>query len=204
MARRDRSIFYINGVLVCATGTVDTTTDGNLTLLQVGVNIISNASLTGNTFTSWSEGYVSDIDTRSMLGVVSQVATANGNTHNWTNAAASNINANVTSYTSVDNSAVAGQIDEYQVTPAIPSGNFSVMTVMQHSAMAAGSSGPQRAQLMVRTGGTDYPGGTLTLTGGWSLQTTEWQTNPNTLNAWQTSELVNSSTLFNMGVQSVT
>lgn len=197
-------LLYINGTLVLNTGTVDTTTNSNTALDLIRIGAVS--SCTTGTVTPmfvWSEVIVATRDTRNM-SLVTQVPTANGNTHTFTSNSPTNMAASIYSDALPDYSNTAGQIDEYQMTPAMPTGNFGVVSVVQHARAAIGTSGPTKMQMMVRTGGTDYSSGTISPGGVFGLTAANWDTNPNTGAAWLTSDLAASSTAFNAGVISVT
>jgi hypothetical protein len=115
-----------------------------------------------------------------------------------------NNSLNLANYASPDYSSTAAQIQEYKITPAIPTGNFSVVSVVQHGMCTVGPTGPQHIQFMVRTGSTDYTSSSLSPGTGWGLLTYNWDTNPNTSAAWATTDLVASSTAFNFGFESIT
>lgn len=194
---------YLNGVLTF-TFSGDVTTDGqtSLSFVDLGMWLVSaNTSLL-----SWSEVLVLTQDTRN-FSLVTQVAPANGNTHNWDSGTAANISATAmtTGDTTPNYATTAGLIQEYQITPAIPAGNFSVQSVVHKARMTIGASGPQHAEFMVRTGGADFTSTPdVAPTGAWDTYSYNWDTNPNTGLAWATTELVNASTLYNYGIKSIT
>lgn len=191
---------YINQTQVF-TFSGDTTTDGNTTLDAFWLGSATGNAQTGSV-NAWSEAIVNDNDTRAM-SLVSQAATANGNTHAWTSGAASNVNGNLASYTGPDNSGTAAQIQEYTVTPAMPAGSFSVLYMCQHGMCVTGPSGPTQIQFMTRTGGADYNGSSQAPSGHWSLMIEEWDLNPATSAAWQTTDFPNASSGYNLGYESI-
>lgn len=196
---------FLNGTKTYDSGTVDTTTNGNAALAFVGLGINSSANAGGTTFIYYSEAIVSTHDTRS-LNLVTQTATAVGNTHNFDGGTAANISAltAATGDASPNFSNTAGQINEYQVTPTLPVGTFGVVSVIHKIRAVAGESGPQKIDDMVRTGGTDYVSSDIPLVGSWQTYASPWDLNPNTGLAWAVGELASASTTFNMGAKSVT
>lgn len=196
---------YQNGTQIY-TFTGDNTTN-SATILDSRIAFASMTAWNSNTGTAcYSEIIVSTRDTRN-FSLVTQAPTANGNTHNWDGGTAANISATsmTTGQVSPNYSGTAAQIQEYQVTPAIPTGNFSIISVVQKAQATVGASGPTKFEFMVRTGATDYTSSPDTApVGVWATYSYNWDTNPNTTNPWQTSELPASSTSFNMGLKSVT
>lgn len=197
---------YLNGVQTFTVTGVDLTTDGQTNLAAVDLGSADGSQNSTNSKSAYSEVLCTADDTRGLSGIAVQVATANGNTHNWDNGTAANFSANSmnTGQTSPQSSATTGQIDEYQVTPALPSGVFSVVSVVQHAQVAAGLTGLTKFDFMVRTGGSDFASSDFTPTLNWVTYATNWDLNPNTGSAWAIGQLLNSSTLFNMGLKSVT
>jgi hypothetical protein len=165
------------------------------TVTQLGSNTWSG-------FTSCSEIIVSTRDTRSM-SLITQSGTALGNTDTFTAGAVANINANQAKDTSPDYLIAAGQVQQYQATPAPPAGSFSVISVVQHARVAIGSSGPTKIDFMVRAGGSDFLSADLVPGSAWSLLAYSWDTNPYTGNSWSTGDLSANSTAFNFGYKSI-
>ena len=193
---------YVNGVLV-ASYSGDVTTDGVTALAYLDLGSIGyNTGNSGTVFCAWSEVIVSTRDTRNM-SLLTQAPLANGNSTTFTSGVASNVNETLNSDATVDYAAAAGQLQEYTVSPAVPAGNFSVLDLIHHGRVTAGSSGPTHFQFAVRTGGTDYVSGTIAPTGAFATYAANWETNPNTGAAWTTAQIVNASALFNMGVKSL-
>lgn len=195
---------YLNGTQTF-TFSGDVTTDSTTTLagLDMGVAFQTNNSGNQNYF---SEAIVATRDTRN-FSLVTQAPTANGNTHNWDGGTAANAAAAAmaTAQLAPQFSGTAGQIQEYQVTPAIPTGNQSVISVVQKAQATVGSTGPSKFDFMVRTASTDYTSTPDTVpTTAWGTFSNNWDTNPNTSAPWATSDLPASSTSFNMGLKSVT
>ncbi len=138
------------------------------------------------------------------MGLVTQSASANGNTDTWTGGAASNVNGNLAKDTTPDYSAVAGQVQQYTITPAPPAGNFSIISLVQPGRVTDGVSGPSKIDFSVRTGGADFFSADLIPGAAWGLLVNNWDVNPNTGAPWQTSDLPASSSAFNLGYKSVT
>ena len=196
---------YINAVQVY-TYAGDVTTDSATTLAYFdigGYYTPANASNGQNLTQSVSEIIVSTIDTRNM-NLVTQVSSAAGNTDTFTSGVYSNVNTNLTNYVTPDYSITAGQIQEYKVTPAIPTGNFSVVSVVDHAMVTAGTSGPTHFEFVKRVSGADYTSSSIAAPAGWGLLVNNWDLNPATSAAWATTDLAASSTNFNLGYESVT
>jgi hypothetical protein len=198
---------YLGGTLTLDTGTVDTTTNSVTSLSYFDFGQAAYCSGNGSAPCSyWSEMIVATRDTRN-FSLVTQAPTANGNTHNWDGGTATNAAATLqlTGQTSPQYSGTAGQIQEYQVTPAIPTGSFGVISVVHKTQATLGSTGPQHFDFMVRTGSTDYTSSPDAAPGAtWGSLSYNWDTNPNTSAPWLTTDLPASSTSFNMGLKSVT
>lgn len=198
---------YLNGnPTFNFTGDVTTDSQTSLAGLDLG-NAVVVANNGFSSTTAYSEVLVSTQDTRSCPGIVTQVATANGNTHNWDAGTVANSAQNFATpaQLSPQVSGTAGQIQEYQVTPALPSGTYSILSVVQAVQAIVGNSGPTKLDLMVRTGGTDFTSSPDLVPGSaWSTFVTNWDTNPNTSATWLPTDLAASSTSFNFGVKSVT
>lgn len=105
---------------------------------------------------------------------------------------------------SPDYSLTATEIQEYEVTPAMPSGSFGVVSLVQHGQVTISATGPQHIEFMVRTGGTDYTSASIAPTTGWVTYANNWDTNPHTSAAWATTDLADASTSFNIGYKSLT
>ena len=196
-------IVYCNGVQTFTySGDITTNSVTSLSYVDIGQTAFNNVF--GTTCRSgYSEIIVSTSDTRN-LSLVTQAPSAAGNTDTFTSGLFSNINQNLANYTSPDNSATASQIQEYKVGQAIPTGSFSVISVVQHAMCTVGSTGPQHIQFMVRTGSTDYNSASLAPGVAWGVLQNNWDTNPNTSAAWATTDLVASSVNFNIGYESIT
>lgn len=196
---------YFNGTPVYSFSG-DVTTNSVTSLgSRIDMIIWFTSSGSSSLFT-YSEVMVSTRDTRN-LSLVTQVPTANGNTHNWDGGTASNAASNLASVAQANPqfSGTSGQIQEYEVTPTIPTGSYGVISVVQKAQATIGASGPQHFDFMVRTGSTDYTSSPdIAPTSGWSTFSYNWDTNPNTAVPWTTSDLPSSSTSFNMGLKSVT
>ena len=195
---------YINGASVLSYAG-DITTDGQTALSGFHLVSVAQMHFSGagtNGGATWSEIIVATADTRAM-SLVTQTATALGNADTFTGGAVANINANQAQDASPDFSTSAGQVQQYKVTPAPPTGNFSVISVVQHARVAIGSTGPSKIDFMVRTGGADFLSANLVPGAAWGLAACNWDTNPNTGNPWSTGDLPTNSTAFNFGYKSV-
>jgi hypothetical protein len=189
---------YFNGVQVISfTGDVTTNSVTSLAQLDLGTWGTGNSSIT----TNWSEVIVSTTDTRNM-SLVTQAPSANGNTVAFSSGAPSHVNATLAQDGNPDYSATAGQLQEYQVGQAIPSGTFSVVSVVQHVRATIGSTGPQHIDFATRVGTTDYFSTDQTVSTAWGLVSYNWDNNPATSAPWSTADLAASSTAFNMGYRS--
>lgn len=192
---------YVDGSLYF-TYSGDVTTDSATTLGMLDLCPLTNA----NSFLviTWSEVIVATSDTRN-LSLVTQTATANGNTHNWTGGTASDA-ANTSKSVgelSPQYSGTAGQIDEYQVTPALPAGSFSVLSVVHKAEATVGASGPTKFDFVIRLGAVDYSSADFVPNAAWATYMNTWDVNPATTAAWATTDIVAASTSFNFGLKSV-
>lgn len=195
---------YTNGVQTF-TFSGDVTTDSQTALAAVDLGASVGSVNSTNPFTNYSEVIVSTRDTRNM-SLLTQAPTANGNTHNWDGGTAANASANFagTGQISPQYATSSGLIQQYQITPAVPTGTFGVISVVQHAQATIGLSGPTKFDFMVRSGATDYTSSDISPTAAWATYVNNWDTNPNTTVAWLTTDLPASSTSFNMGLKSVT
>lgn len=191
---------YINGVQVI-NFTGDVTTNSVTALAGVDLGSWDTYSNPFPVNTCWSEIIVSTTDTRNM-SLVTQAPTALGNTDTFSSGAVAHVNGTQYADSSPDYSTTAGQIQEYQVTPAIPSGTFSVVSLVQHVRATIGGTGPQHLDFAVRVGTTDYFSADQAVSTAWGLVSYNWDTNPATGAAWGTADLAASSTAFNMGYRS--
>ena len=193
---------YINGNKVFDYSG-DITTDSTTTVSYIRFLMAQwNSFGSGPYYNSWSEIIVATRDTRNM-SLATQAGSALGNTDSFTGGAVANVNGNLAKDTSPDYSVSATQVQEYTVTPAIPSGNFGVISLVQHGRVSAGSSGPTKIDFLVRTGGTDYPSSDLTPAAAYTLLSYHWDTNPATAAVWATTDFPASSSSFNFGYKSV-
>lgn len=180
---------YLNGISIF-TFSGDTTTDGvstiaNIRLQQYGSN------------TDWSEIIISDADTRTM-SLQTLAPVANGNTHNFDTGspAAANVNEVTLNDATLDGSTTAGQIDQYTI-PAIASGTYTIMAIGVSARMRKGTSGPSKADLNVRSGGSDFFSSDQVLTTAFADYINWWTTDPNTSATWTAYP-------SNIGIKSVT
>ena len=174
----------------------DTTTE---TLDIAGHRLFSPVAL-NNSF--WSEVIVADCDTRA-LDLKTYAPVANGNTHDFDTGtpAASNVNEIFVDDTNLDASTVAGQKDQY-TCPANPAGTYGVLAFGISARLIRGTSGPSKADLGVRTGGTDYWEADHSLDTAWGCFQDWWTLNPGTSANWLPTDIGNASG-FNIGVKSV-
>jgi len=114
------------------------------------------------------------------------------------------VSSNTLATNNPDYSQSANQIQQYTADAPIPSGSFSIISVVQHGLVTLGPSGPQHIDFSVRTGGSDFFSSDLAPGTAWTLLTTNWDTNPNTTVSWLTTDLASASTSFNMGYKSKT
>lgn len=191
---------YINGT-VAFTFSGDVTTDSATALGGFDLGSMSCGTVGTVGLSSWSEVVVATQDTRA-ISVVTQAPSASGNTDTFTNGAFGNVNGNLVNQATPDYSQTAAQIQQYQVGQAIPSGSFTVISVVQHGQCIAGPSGPGHIEFGVRTGSTDFFTADMTPTLAWGLLTANWDTNPNTSAPWALTDLANGSTSFNLGYKS--
>jgi hypothetical protein len=182
---------YLNGVLVFSySGDVTTNSVTSLSYVRLGCPASSP-------FTTWSECIVADTDTRSM-SLQTLAPVANGNTHNFDTGspAASNVNEITLNDATLDGSTTAGQIDEYTI-PAIVGGTLPIVAVGVSARMQCGTTGPQHADIVVRSGSTDYLSSNMNLTLTWSDYQNWWMTDPNTSAPWLALPV-------NIGIKSIT
>jgi hypothetical protein len=195
---------YVNGLLIFSySGDLTTDSNTSLTGLILG-NYVDSGSSFETDYSVWSEVIISTRDTRPM-SLVTDVAAANGNTDNFTSGLVSNINQNAFTTAAPDYSTTVGQVQEYTVTPAIPSGNFAIISIVHHSYAAIGTSGPANMSFAIRIAGTDYFSTPVSpaASGLFGTIVYHWDTNPNTNLAWRPTEIVATSSSFNFGYKSV-
>jgi hypothetical protein len=193
--------FYINGILAF-NYVGDVTTDGITSLSyfrlsQAVAPSSSNSAPTGSEV--YSEVIVSTSDTRAM-SLATQAPNGAGNSSTWTGSY-TQVNGNLASSNNPIYTTTAGQLEEFAVN-SLPSGPFSVVSVVVKAEAATILNGPQNLQLAVRTGGSDFLSNTLSVSYAWSAITFNWDVNPNTSAAWTQSDLNASG--FNIGFESVT
>lgn len=178
----------------------DTTTNGVTVLTGYDAG---QCNTLGNTQTTvWSEMITHTAPTLSM-SLAGGHPVANGNTHNFTSAAAANVNPITMNLATPDYSNTAGQIDQYTVG-AIPAGSFSVRAVVVGGTGQKGTSGPSKLDWGVRTGAADFwsPDIAMSALNAPAPSQYAWDLNPNTGVAWQTTEVGNAAG-FNIGARSV-
>jgi hypothetical protein len=192
-------IVYLDGTeIINYSG--DVTTNSATTISHFDLGQLVSASGAGGTATFWTEVIASTLDTRS-LRLVTMPPAANGNTFAWTN-----------SYASIDEitmddadlcaSAAANDILETTVTSSGITGTPAIVAVCITARAQKGSTGPQNASLMVRTGGNDYVTASHALPAAFSRVADVFETNPATSGAWAYTDLTAGA--FNIGIKSLT
>lgn len=194
-------ILYVNGTRILSYFG-DLTTDGTTSLAYVDYGMAVGSFIAVTASNHWSECIVSTNDTRQM-SLVTQSAVSAGNSTTFASGAASNINATSVNPTSPDYSDTINQLQQYQVSQAIPAGTFAVVSVVHHAQASVSVTGPQHLEFNVRTGGSDYFSADVAPSTGWTLLSKTWDTNPNTTVVWQTTDLPASSSSFNFGYKSI-
>lgn len=193
---------YINGALCFSlTGTTiytDAVTALNGVDLGPAQSFFASGYLTG-----WSEVIVTDtLDTRSM-GLWTLAPNANGNTTAWT-CNGSTPWQSVNPFTNLDatncTSGTSSQVEEFAANTTPPTGAFGVLDFVTDARVNVGMSGPQHVEHMVRSGATDYSGGSIAPGLALGGTQTHWPTNPNTSAAWTTSQLNTAG--FDIGINS--
>lgn len=194
-----------------ATGTVDVYMDGTLWLTFTGdLTTDSSTSLSGfamgcngsastNTVL-WSEIICASDDTRSR-SLVTLPPAANGNAWAWSNSFA-NVDETTTDDTDIATSSSAGDVAQATVTSTGITGNPAIHAVCVSARAQKGGTGPQNADLGVRTGGNDYWSADLALPAAQNRIANIWATNPATSGNWAYTDLTAAG--FNIGVKSVT
>jgi hypothetical protein len=193
--------FYINGTLAFNYAG-DVTTDGITSLSffrlsQAVASTSTNGSPSGGEV--YSEVIVATSDTRAM-SLVTQAPTGAGNASTWTGSY-TQVNGNLASNNNPIYTTTAGQLEEFSVN-GLPSGTFSVVSLVVKAAAATILNGPQNLQLAIRTGGFDFLSNTLSVSSAWSTIAYNWDVNPNTSMAWTQSDL--NAAGFNVGLESAT
>jgi hypothetical protein len=182
---------YVDGVL-WATYTGDIRTDGSSSLSSFCLGMYSSHS---TAFSVWTEVIVSDSDTRGM-SLSTLYPAANGNTFDFTSG----------SYTAIDEATLddsdIATIAQTTVNSSLLAGTPGIHAVCVSARAQKGDSGPANAQLMVRTGSTDYVSSNVAQIASWERSSNIWTTNPNTASPWVYSELAAAG--FNIGIKSIT
>jgi len=147
----------------------------------------------------WSEVIAATTDTRS-LSLATLPPAAAGNAFTWTGAA-TDVNEITLDDATQITSLTAGQLAETTVTSASIVGTPGIVAVVVNARAQKGSTGPQNADLLVRTGGTDYASPDIALPASLGRISNVWVSNPATGNAWLASDLTQAG--FNVGIKSV-
>lgn len=184
---------YLNGIILF-TFSGDLTTDANTALQghQYGAAVTSGA-----TTMVWSEGIVSDSDTRSW-SLQTLAPVANGNTHNFDvgSPAAANVNEITLSDATFDGASSNGLIDQYTV-PALAAGSYSILAVGVSTRAQEGFSGPSKMDNGVRSSATDTWSADHSLVTAFANYQDWWTTDPATAVSW-------TALPTNIGLRSVT
>lgn len=175
----------------------DVTTDSATTLASA---VFGQDYAVGSTVADyWSEIMVSTTDTRS-LSLVTLPPAAAGSTFNWTGTT-SDVNEVALDDATLITSATAGQIAQTTVTTTGLAGTTGIVALVVNARAQKGATGPQNAELMVRTGAVDYVSADIALPASLGLISKAWDANPATGSAWSVSDLTAAG--FNIGIKSV-
>lgn len=192
---------YINGTLIIDYSG-DVTTNGSTTLSNATFGIIRASAAYGNYSVNWSEIIIADTPTTS-LSLATISPNANGNTFDWTTGATSDISETTLNDATLASSDTANQIAQSTIAASsVITGSVAVAAVVVNARAKKGVSGPANAQLMVRTGATDYTSPNVSLPAALGTVSNAWATNPNTSTLWTASDITNAG--FNIGVKSIT
>lgn len=187
---------YIGGALAATSGIMDVTTNGATTLNQVefsGVN-------TANTMT-WSECIVSDSLTIN-AGTYQLKPAASGNTQNFAPNTVANVSKNSVADSTFVSTANNNDLSQW-TTPVAPPAGFVVQAIVLTARVAAGLTGPQHFDWLLRTkDGTDHLAGTSNAptTSLANFSGYVWSTNPATMVGWVPSDI---AVGFNIGIKAL-
>lgn len=191
---------WINETLVYEVTGATLATDSNTTIN--GIRLAGCIAATdGNKFDlGYSEVIIADSDTRTR-GLATLAPAANGNTVNWTTGGVSNINETPLDDVTLNDSASAGQIQQYTIG-ALPSGVYGVEAlIVSARAMAGSAGGPTKLDFGIRTNSIDYWSSDYTLAASLDNAQHIMATNPDTSAAFTTAEV--GAAGFNIGMKSV-
>ncbi len=191
---------YWNGSLIADTGTnVNVTTNSVTSLAQVRFQ--STGGYSNNTY--WSEFMVADTSTLG-IAIVTLAPAAAGNTQSWTPSTLANINKTTASDSTFISTPSANVLSEWATSTPGPSGTYNVIAMAIEARVAAGATGPQHMEWVVRSGGADYTQGSVALSTGFQTYAAPngsvWYTNPATSAAWTLGAFGSG---FNIGIESL-
>lgn len=186
---------YLDGTkIIDYSGDVTTNSAASLSGAILGMPAASSGSTA-----HWSEVLAATVDTRG-LSLATLPPAAAGNTFGWTGATTDVNEVTLDDATQITSPA-AGQIAQSTVTSTSISGSPGIVAVVVNARAQKGGTGPQSADLMVRTGGGDYASADIALPASFGRISNVWETNPATGNAWLASDLTAAG--FNVGIKSV-
>lgn len=206
-AYADRQTFDIHFTVNSATGVADLYMAGTKRIDNPSIDLsavvdIAQLRFYGMTVTIAQEATFSQgiAATTSTIGkrLMTIKATGTGSTDQWTGA-----------YTAIDEtvyadadfiySDTAAQVELFAGTLQGSTTGYAVSAVVVTARAKKDGAGPQNLQLSVRTASTNYFSSSIALDAGYTANVGIWETNPNTTQAWTTSDL---STL-QFGVKSI-
>lgn len=191
---------YVNGIQVY-TFSGNVTTNSVTALAGFALGAFTYGISSSNAGSRWSEIVVSTTDSRNM-SVATLYPIALGNTSNWASATPTTMGAIPVSGNpmSVASSTV---VQEFATACNLPaSGNYLVNAVVVSAQAECGTTGPQHAQIMLRTASTDYNSSNLNLANTYTWISNVWTTNPNTSSAWTMSDITAAVCKWNLFPQS--
>ena len=176
----------------------DVTTDGATALSGFVLGSVAGSGAT--TYASlWSEIIAATQDTRA-LSLVTLPPSGAGATWAWTGAY-TDLNEVTTNDATLCTSANPDETALVAVNTAGITGNPAVLAVCVSARAQKGGTGPQNGQLVVRTGGNDYPGGAQPLPAALARIANVWESNPATAGPWAPGDLTAAG--FNIGIKSL-
>ncbi|HUL53386.1 MAG TPA: hypothetical protein VLT83_08260 [Opitutaceae bacterium] len=193
-----RAQVYSDGTLLIDYGG-DLTTDGASTLS--GFVLGSACGNSGASYSSyWSEIIAAAGQDTRALSLVTLPPSAAGATFAWTGAY-TDLNEVTTNDATLCTSANPNETALVTVNSAGITGNPAVLAVCVSARAQRGGSGPQNGQLVVRTGGNDYPGASQPLPAALARIANVWESNPATAGPWAPGDLTAAG--FNIGIKSL-
>lgn len=201
------------GARLASSSTIVNPTSGIRTYALTGVSITANTSYwvaylsTASYTANQTNGPVANLGaTESNTSFPSTAGASLTSNSLWVQMsfAQPNISQASVNQSSPDFSGTTGQVQEYQNGTPIPSGSFSVVSIVQHIQAIVGSGGPQHLKATVNISGSDFSSGDLAPGTAWGLVSHNWDTNPNTTAPWQPTDLPAGSSSFSFGYTSDT